>query len=89
MGLLRVAVMLVGVLFTLWVFSIFAPAIIEPLNDQAHEHDAVADEGYSDDVDTIEEVVLKDAPTLLGGGFVVLVIIYAVWRERFDRRRRI
>lgn len=88
MGLLRVGIAVLGVLLTLWVYSIFAPAIMEPMHDTVNGSDAVQGEGYSGDVDNILELVVKDAPTLMMGGFIVLFIAFAVWRERFESRRR-
>lgn len=89
MGLLRVGMAVLGVMLTLWIYSIFAPAIMEPMHAQADDTDAVHEEGYGDDIDSILELVVKDAPTMLAGGFIVLLIAYSVWRERFETRRRI
>lgn len=89
MQLLRVGLGVLGILFTLWLFSIIAPAIMEPMHAQADDTEAVHEQGYSDDIDNILELVVKDAPTMLAGGFIVLLIVFSVWRERFDSRRRI
>lgn len=81
--LIGVMIFLVGMVVALWIFAIVAPPIIEALVDMSTDVDAVDEQGYSSNVDRYQHVVLQQSPTILGGGFVVLVILFAVFRERF------
>ncbi|QSG02526.1 hypothetical protein [Natranaeroarchaeum sulfidigenes] len=81
--LIGVMIFFVTVLVALWIFTIVAPPIIDALVDMSTDIDAVEEQGYSGTVDRYHTVVLQQAPTILGGGFIVLIILFAVFRERF------
>lgn len=87
-GIIRVGVLLIFVLALLWIFAIVAPATLEPIYDVASSNEDVQDQGYGGTVDTTLAVALQHAPTLFGVGFILLVIAYAAFRERYTGVRR-
>jgi hypothetical protein len=90
MGLIRVFGTLLVVMFTIGIYFMVAPSVIDPLSEQARGFDSVQDQGYADDVNRTQTQTLQQGPTLLIAGMFVLVVVYAVFRERFvggGRRR--
>lgn len=88
-GIIRVLVLLVAVGFVLWLFAIVGPATIEPLHDYAANDSAINNSTErSTNVDRYQSMTLEYAPLLLLVGITAMVIIYAVFRERFTGPRR-
>lgn len=90
-GLLQVLVFLVATLLGLWILTLLYGALLQPIADLALSMDAVQQSGN----DTLIERVMAIVPyagLALGIGTIVLVIVYAVFREQFvgrSGRRRI
>ena len=82
-GIIRVLVGLVTLMFSLWLFAIVGPALLEPLVSIVGAQAVVATGPMAGDLNTIQQVTLRDAPLLLAVGFIVLSIVYAVFRELF------
>lgn len=85
--LFGVFLLLIFVLISLWIFAMVGPPIIGALADVALD---VGVPGYTDRVKRVRMVVLRQSPTIYGVGFFGLVILFAVFRERFlgtSRRR--
>lgn len=87
MGLLRVALVTMTVLFSLWVFVMAGAPVLGDLSDFAKDDPAVQETNRGDTVTRITDVAVVHAPTILGGGFVLLFFGYIVFRERGTRRR--
>jgi hypothetical protein len=84
--LLRVFGLLLFTFVALWVFALVAPAVIGPIAEFALNDPAVQSEGHAGDVSNIRNVTVTDAPTLWGAGIVILVIVFAVFREQIISR---
>lgn len=88
MGLIRVIIWFLTVLFSLWIFSLLLGRVLEPIRKIALSFDAVSSMGYDSGVNLLWPIVSKWAPLLLAVGAILLIIIYAVFQEQFRGARR-
>lgn len=90
-GLISVVLWVLAIMLSLWIFMLILGHMIEPIREFVINSDAIADS------DIVSESALNNfwamlsmwAPMLLGVGVLMLAIIYSVFREQFQRRRRV
>ena len=88
-GLIWVIIWLITILFSLWIFTLIAGSVLEPMRDLVLSFDSTQDSGYASAINLFWPILVKWAPLLLGVGAILLTILYAAWRERFTSRRRV
>lgn len=84
-GLINVFLWFLIMLFALWIFVLILTRVLEPLRSVVLEFDVG---GYETALGLFWPI-LAWAPTLLGVGAILLLILYAVWREQFRGARRV
>lgn len=89
LGLIGVFLWFLTLLFALWIFWLMVGHFLEPLREIVMAQQVVQDSGYTTGLERLWPILVIMAPLLLLVGGIVLIIIYAVWRERFLGGRRV
>lgn len=82
--LIVVVVWIVVMVFLGYLYAIVGPGAIEPLHDYAVNNSAVQNQSLGGTVSNYQSVTLRYAPALLVVGSVALLLVYAVFRERYS-----
>jgi len=89
LGLIGVFLWFLTLLFSLWIFWLMVGHVLEPIRDIVMGMEVVQSSGYDSGLERLWPVLVIFAPLLLLVGGICLIIIYAVWRERFLGGRRV